>query len=260
MKNSTLFIILFINIFHFSVAQSDAEECIFIEDNAFEVFPVKFMKQQIQYNTDGKKFSITHFDAEGNKKKVVMLPGTPQETVISQKQLELNRRLFLEEIIEEKFNNNGDVTYKKINKLNTKEEIVRFEYNNRTLSKKIVEDFKLEGGVEIQISTTTYNYNLLNQLVSKRIEYTDYFIKNHTKIYPEYESLAGNPRNHLVTYDYVDNGLIKDVTVKDFNGLIIEKLNVYYSKIKIINFYLISEIIIQNKNNETISKRRYEYK
>jgi hypothetical protein len=260
MKSFTFFIILIINLFHYTEAQTYAE-CLFIQDNAFEIFPVKYVKQQIYYNTDGEKFSITHFDAEGNIKKVVMFPGDPREIVINQKKREANRNLFGNEIIEEKLDNNGDITYKKqTDKFKIFEVIEYLEYNDRKVSKKIVDEFKFVGGRKIQIKTTTYNYNSLNHLLSKRIEFTDDFIQNHNVIYPEYESTEGKPRNHIVTYDYVDNGLIKDVTVEDFKGLTIEKLNVYYSKMKIMNFYLISEIIIQNNNNEIISKSRYEYK
>jgi len=84
--------------------------------------------------------SITYFNTTGEIKKIILNPGTQNKWVISQKQRKSNSRLFDYEIIEEKFNSNRDITYKKqTNKFKTREEIERFEYNNRTVSKKIVE-------------------------------------------------------------------------------------------------------------------------
>ncbi len=256
-----IFLIVFISLIDKFFAQKyfTIDEGSFVEQKAFEIFPVKNVKQQIYY-LDSKEnpLSITYFNTNGEIKKIIVKPGTRHETVISQKQRESNGRLFDKEIIEEKFNNNGDITYKKqTNKFKTREEIERFEYNNRTVSKKIVENFKLDGGVKIQISTTTYNYNLLNQLVSKRIEYTNDFIKNHTKIYPDF----GDPINRVVTYIYSDNGLIKEINSVDFTGIITDKINILYQIITLKDgTNLLTEIKTLDMYGNEIKKERYEYK
>jgi hypothetical protein len=239
---------------HFTI-----DECSFIEQKAFEIFPVRKVKRQVMFlNSDTNPFYIKYYNSNGEIKKIILNPGTEHKMVISQKQREPNGQLFDYEIIEEEFNNDGEIIYKKqTNKFKTSEEIIRFEYNNRTVSKKIVEVFKLDGGAKIQISTTTYNYNLKNQLVSKLIEYTNDFIKNHTKIYPDF----GDPINRVVTYNYSDNSLIKEIKSADFTGRETDKINVFYQMITLKDgTNLLTEIKTLDMNGNDIGKKNYEYK